>query len=71
MFNNAGYVVAGEVEGVKEADARAMFQVNFWGAMNVAKAALEFFREVNKPQGGYLLNNSSTVGLVAKPPAGW
>ena len=71
VFNNAGYAVVGEVEGVREADARAMFEVNFWGAMNVAKEALEFFREVNKPQGGYLLINSSTVGLVAKPPTGW
>lgn len=71
VFNNAGYPVIGEVEGVREADARAMFEVNFWGAMNVAKEALEFFREVNKPQGGYLLNVSSTVGLVAKPPTGW
>ena len=71
VFNNAGYAVVGEVEGVKEADARAMFEVNFWGAMNVTKEALEFFREVNKPQGGYLLNVSSSVGLVAKPPTGW
>ena len=71
VFNNAGYAVIGEVEGVKEADARAMFEVNFWGAMNVAKEALEFFREVNKPQGGSLLNVSSSVGLVAKPPTGW
>jgi NAD(P)-dependent dehydrogenase (short-subunit alcohol dehydrogenase family) len=70
-FNNAGYTVAGEVEGVREADAKAMFEVNFWGAMNVTKEALEFFREVNKPQGGYLLNVSSTTGLVARPPAGW
>lgn len=71
VFNNAGYAVIGEVEGVKETDARAMFDVNFWGAMNVAKETLEFFREVNKPQGGYLLTNSSNVGLVAKPPTGW
>ena len=71
VFNNAGYPVVGEIEGVKEVDARAMFEVNFWGAMNVAKEALEFFREVNKPQGGYLLNISSTAGLAAKPPTGW
>jgi len=32
---------------------------------------LSFFGEVNKPQGGYLLNVSSSVGLVAKPPTGW
>ena len=38
--------------------------------MNAAKEALESFREVNKPQGGYLLNVSSTIGLVAKPPTG-
>ena len=71
VYNNAGYPVVGEVEGVGEADAKAMFEVNFWGAMNVAKEALEFFREVNKPQGGYLLNISSTAGLAAKPLIGW
>jgi NAD(P)-dependent dehydrogenase (short-subunit alcohol dehydrogenase family) len=71
VFNNAGYAAVGEVEGVGEADAKAMFEVNFWGAMNVAKEALKFFREVNKPQGGYLLNVSSVVGLVAKPLLGW
>jgi NAD(P)-dependent dehydrogenase (short-subunit alcohol dehydrogenase family) len=71
VFNNAGYGTVGEVEGVGEADAKAMFEVNFWGAMNVAKEALEFFREVNKPQGGYLLNVSSMVGLVVKPLLGW
>ncbi|CCM06216.1 uncharacterized protein FIBRA_08461 [Fibroporia radiculosa] len=44
-----------------------MFDVNFWGAMNVSKEALRVFREVNKPAGGRLLQVSSMAGLVGGP----
>lgn len=64
VFNNAGQCVVGEVESVSEEEARQMFDVNFWGAMYVSKEAVKFFREVNKPIGGRLLQVSSRVGLV-------
>lgn len=64
VFNNAGQCVVGEVESVSEEEARQMFEVNFWGAMYVSKEAVKFFREVNKPIGGRLLQVSSRVGLV-------
>jgi NAD(P)-dependent dehydrogenase (short-subunit alcohol dehydrogenase family) len=64
VFNNAGQCVLGEVESVSEVEARQMFEVNFWGAMYVSKEAVEFFREVNKPIGGRLLQVSSRLGLV-------
>lgn len=64
FFNNAGYGLMGEVEGTPEDAARAMFEVNFWGAAYVAREAVRFFRDVNRPQGGTLLNVSSYMGLV-------
>ena len=61
VFNNAGISIAGEVESVDEADARDLLDVNFWGAVRVTKEAVRFFREVNKPIGGRLLQVSSGV----------
>jgi NADP-dependent 3-hydroxy acid dehydrogenase YdfG len=61
VFNNAGISIVGEVESVDEADARDLLDVNFWGAVRVTKEALRFFREVNKPVGGRLLQVSSGV----------
>lgn len=67
VFNNAGQCVLGEVESVSEEEGRQMFDVNFWGAMYVSKEAVKFFREVNKPIGGRLLQVSSRLGLVGEP----
>ena len=64
VFNNAGYGLMGEVEGTPEDAARAMFEVNFWGATYVARQSVKFFRDVNQPQGGTLLNVSSYMGLI-------
>ncbi|KIJ66662.1 hypothetical protein HYDPIDRAFT_26098 [Hydnomerulius pinastri MD-312] len=63
VFNNAGFLVIGEVEGASEANARRLFETNFWGAASVSKEAVRFFREVNEPSGGRLLQVSSAVGL--------
>ncbi len=60
-----------EVEGTPEEQARAMFDVNFWGATNVSREAVKFFREVNKPTGGRLINVSSIVGLKVAPALGY
>ena len=64
VFNNAGHGVLAEIEGTSHDVARKMFDVNFWGAMNVSKEAVRFFREVNKPQGGRLWNVSSLAGIL-------
>jgi len=71
VFNNAGYGLMGEVEGTPEDAARAMFEVNFWGAAYIAREAVRFFRDVNQPQGGTLLNVSSYMGLIAQPLMGY
>ncbi|KAF8126980.1 hypothetical protein EV363DRAFT_1401414 [Boletus edulis] len=66
VFNNAGYAMFGEVEGTPDADARALLEVVFWGAVGVSRAAVKFFREVNPPgQGGVILQNSSISGCTA------
>ena len=71
VFNNAGYGLMGEVEGTPEDAARTMFEVNFWGAAYVARETVKFFRDVNQPQGGTLLNVSSYMGLIAQPLMGY
>lgn len=64
VFNNAGVGLVGEVEGTPEDSARRIFDTNFWGAANVSREAVRFFREENKPgEGGRLLVNSSSGGI--------
>ncbi|KZT04633.1 NAD(P)-binding protein [Laetiporus sulphureus 93-53] len=63
VFNNAGYGVMSEVEGAPDDTVRAMFEVNFWGAVNVSREAVRIFREVNAPPGGRLLQVSSAGGI--------
>ncbi|KAJ7160987.1 hypothetical protein C8R46DRAFT_1164615 [Mycena filopes] len=69
VFNNAGVFQGGEAEGIPEAEARKLFDVNFWGAANVSMEAIKVFREANKPPGGRLLNVSSTTGFSPMPGA--
>lgn len=71
VFNNAGYGVLAEVEGTPEEVARGMFEVNFWGAAAVSREAVRFFRDVNKPAGGRLLQMSSLSGIEAQPTLGY
>lgn len=64
VFNNAGVSLVGEVEGTPEDAARKTFDVNFWGAVNVSREAVRFFREENeRGVGGRLLVNSSFAGI--------
>ena len=71
VFNNAGRCLLAEVEGTAHDVARKMFDVNFWGAMDVSKEAIRFFREVNKPRGGRLWNVSSTAGILPAAALGY
>ena len=68
VANNAGYAAMGEAESMVEADMRAMFETNFWGATNVSREAVRFFREANPAgAGGRLLQFSSMAGLKGAP----
>lgn len=72
VFNNAGYGILAEVEGTPENVARTMFNTNFWGAANVSRQAVKFFREFNqKGVGGMLIVNSSVAGMHGFPSAGY
>ncbi|KIP01476.1 hypothetical protein PHLGIDRAFT_352934 [Phlebiopsis gigantea 11061_1 CR5-6] len=72
VFNNAGWGIIGEVESVPEADARRLFDVNFWGTVNVSKEAVRFFREENEPgQGGRLLVVTSSTAVLPCPSIGY
>ncbi|KZT04689.1 NAD(P)-binding protein [Laetiporus sulphureus 93-53] len=55
IFNNAGCLVVGEVENTEDHVARALFDMNFWGAVNVSKEAIRMYRDVNQSRGGRLL----------------
>ena len=71
VLNNAGVNVTGEVKSTGQADARDVFDVNFWGAAHVSQEAVRVFREVNRPIGGRLLQVSSRVGLVGRAACGF
>ena len=62
VYNLAGHGLITEVKGTLEVDARASFEVNFWGATRVSNEAVRVSREVNKPQGGHLFVISSLIG---------
>ncbi|MBO0607459.1 SDR family NAD(P)-dependent oxidoreductase [Myceligenerans salitolerans] len=66
VVNNAGYGYLGAVEEVSDADARAMFDVQVFGAWNVLRAVLPGFREARS---GHVINVSSVLGLLSFP--GW
>ena len=61
MFINAGYGVPGEVEVTAERIARGMFDVNFFGVVNVTKEAVRIFRETIKPRDGRFIRMCSAV----------
>lgn len=73
VFNNAGFGILGEIEStVPDDQARAMFEVNFWGAANVSREAVRVFREANLPNsGGRLLNMSSGAGFTGNAALGY
>ncbi|EED83056.1 predicted protein [Postia placenta Mad-698-R] len=71
VFNNAGSGLMSEVEGTQDDVARAMFEVNFWGAANVSQEAVRFFRDINVPAGGRLLQVSSSGGVQGLPAIGY
>lgn len=60
VFNNAACFYIAEVEHQdQDNEARGLFEVNFWGAANIAREAVAAFRDLNPPgKGGLLL----TVG---------
>ncbi|KAI0181925.1 NAD(P)-binding protein [Hypoxylon sp. FL1284] len=70
VVNNAGHGMMGDTEASPEgnADARRLFDTNFWGVVDVTKRALAVFREDNaKKTGGVILNVSSVGAWFGSP----
>lgn len=66
LVNNAGYGYVSAVEEGDDADVRAMFDTNFFGAVETVKAVLPGMRA---RRSGYIVNVSSMTGLVSNPGA--
>ncbi|OTA65245.1 short-chain dehydrogenase/reductase-like protein SDR [Hypoxylon sp. EC38] len=69
VVNNAGYNLIGDTEASPgdNAAARALFDTNFWGAVDVTKYALKVFRTMNPAtgqQGGVIVNVTSVGELM-------
>lgn len=60
-MNNAGYGLIGPVEEASEAEARAQFDVNFFGALWCLQGVLKHMR---KRRSGHILNVTSVSGLA-------
>jgi NAD(P)-dependent dehydrogenase (short-subunit alcohol dehydrogenase family) len=67
VINNAGYGQFGMIEELSEAEARAQFETNVFGALWVTQAALPFLREQGS---GHILQVSSIGGITAFPNIG-
>ena len=66
IVNSAGYGHLAAVEEITDADARAMFDVQVFGVLNVLRSALPTLRAQHA---GHIINVSSILGLLAFP--GW
>lgn len=67
VISNAGYGVMGAVEEVSIEDARANFETNVFGTLNLIQAVLPLMRAQGH---GHILPVSSVAGVVAMPTAG-
>lgn len=67
VLNNAGYSLVGTVEEASEADVRAEFDTNYFGALRVIQAVLPLLRQQGS---GHIVGVSSTLGHVAFPLIG-
>ena len=72
VVSNAGVSILGEIESTTDEAARAMFEVNFWGAAHVLQESVRFMREVNPPgKGGRIIQITSGTGIVGYPAVGF
>ncbi|GAB4016513.1 oxidoreductase [Spirosoma koreense] len=67
VVNNAGYGQLGSLEELTDAEARANFEVNVFGTLNVIRQVMP---QLRKQQSGHILNLSSIAGITGAFP-GW
>jgi NAD(P)-dependent dehydrogenase (short-subunit alcohol dehydrogenase family) len=65
VVNNAGYGLVGGLEELSDAEARANFDVNVFGSLNVIRAAMPHLRE---QKSGHIFNISSIGGFTGNFP---
>jgi NAD(P)-dependent dehydrogenase (short-subunit alcohol dehydrogenase family) len=67
IVNNAGYGLLGAVEEAGIEESRHLFEVNFFGPLQIIQAALPFLRVQRK---GHIINISSIAGLAPNAGSG-
>ena len=67
VVNNAGYGQLGSLEELTNEEARANFEVNVFGMLNVIRQVMP---QLRKQQSGHILNISSIAGITGNFP-GW
>jgi NAD(P)-dependent dehydrogenase (short-subunit alcohol dehydrogenase family) len=67
LVNNAGYGLFGGIEEISDAEARALFDTNVFGLLNVTRAALPALRRQGS---GRIINIGSSAGFAAGPGRG-
>lgn len=67
VVNNAGYGQLGSLEELTNDEARASFEVNVFGTLNVIRQVMP---QLRKQQSGHILNLSSIAGITGNFP-GW
>lgn len=65
VVNNAGYGLIGGLEELSDAEARANFETNVFGSLNVIRQVLP---QLRKQQSGHILNVASIGGFVGGFP---
>lgn len=68
LVNNAGIGYFSSVEESLEDETRKMFEINFWGLMNMTNAVLPTMRS---QKSGHIINFSSIGGLASFPSMGY
>jgi short-subunit dehydrogenase len=63
LINNAGIGLYDSFEGTREEDIRRLFEVNFFGLLNITKYALPYLKESR----GTIINISSMAGRLPLP----
>ena len=64
VFNNAGYGMAGPLEGLTDEQMVRMVDTNMMGAIRTTKAFLPYFRQKGS---GLFINTTSIGGLITVP----
>lgn len=71
LINNAGYGLFGDTEGVDLDQARAQFETNFWGPVELTRQVVGIMRNVNSSSdglsGGVVVQVSSFGGWIGFP----